>query len=42
MVGSTGKLASSTDLDTSLTFGDVAGVDEAKGQVQVCAMTMMM
>ena len=35
MVGSTGKLASSTELDTSLTFGDVAGVDEAKSQVQV-------
>lgn len=35
MVGSTGKLASSTELDTSLTFGDVAGVDQAKSQVQV-------
>ncbi|CBJ26876.1 cell division protein [Ectocarpus siliculosus] len=34
MVGSTGKLASSTELDTSLTFGDVAGVDQAKSQVQ--------
>lgn len=35
MVGSTGKLASSSDLDRSLTFGDVAGVDHAKSQVQV-------
>ena len=35
MVGSTGKLASSSDLDRSLTFGDVAGVDQAKSQVQV-------
>lgn len=35
MVGSTGKLASSSDLDRSLTFSDVAGVDEAKSQVQV-------
>ncbi|CAM9901737.1 unnamed protein product, partial [Hapterophycus canaliculatus] len=34
MVGSTGKLASSTEIDTSLTFGDVAGVDQAKSQVQ--------
>ncbi|CAM9746709.1 unnamed protein product [Pylaiella littoralis] len=34
MVGSTGKLASSTDIDTSLSFGDVAGVDQAKEQVQ--------
>ncbi|CAM9626075.1 unnamed protein product [Scytosiphon promiscuus] len=34
IVGSTGKLASSTELDTSLTFGDVAGVDQAKSQVQ--------
>lgn len=34
MVGSTGKLASSSDLDRSLTFGDVAGVDQAKSQVQ--------
>ena len=37
MVGSTGKLASSSDLDRSLTFGDVAGVDQAKSQVQVGA-----
>lgn len=35
MVGSTGKLASSSELDRSLTFGDVAGVDQAKSQVQV-------
>lgn len=35
MVGTTGKLASSSDLDRSLTFGDVAGVDDAKSQVQV-------
>lgn len=35
MVGSTGKLASTSDLDTSLTFADVAGVDDAKSQVQV-------
>lgn len=35
MVGSTGKLASSSDLDRSLTFNDVAGVDKAKAQVQV-------
>ncbi|CAN0276861.1 unnamed protein product [Ascophyllum nodosum] len=34
MVGSTGKLASSSELDRSLTFGDVAGVDQAKSQVQ--------
>lgn len=34
-MGSTGKLASSSELDRSLTFGDVAGVDQAKSQVQV-------
>lgn len=34
-MGSTGKLAASSDLDRSLTFGDVAGVDQAKRQVQV-------
>lgn len=38
MIGSTGKLASSSDLDRSLTFSDVAGVDEAKSQVQVHLM----
>lgn len=35
MVGSTGKLASSSDIDKSLTFDDVAGVDGPKSQVQV-------
>ncbi|CAN0020187.1 unnamed protein product [Choristocarpus tenellus] len=34
MVGSAGKLAEFSELDRSLTFDDVAGVDEAKGQLQ--------